>query len=53
MSSQRRAFSRLMQGRQRIFDHFQFFLDRQGITHLEAVGRSVIGMFETVPGVQT
>ena len=43
---------RLMQGRERVFNHFQFFLGGHRITHLEAVGSSVIGMLETVPGVQ-
>jgi hypothetical protein len=43
----------LMQGRQRVFDHFQFFLGGYGVTHLETVGSGVIGMFKTVPGVQT
>ena len=42
---------RLMQGHQSVFDQFQFFLGGDGITHLEAVGGSVIGMLETVPGV--
>jgi hypothetical protein len=43
----------LMQGRQSVFGRFQFFLGSGGIPHLEAVGGSVIWMFETMPDVQT
>ncbi len=43
----------LMQRRHGLLGQLQLFLSGHGITHLEAVGSGVIGMFKTVPGVQT